>query len=219
MNVINIERDALRAMLHLAAKNDVRFYLNGILVEANAGTTRLVATDGTVLGVYQHKAPEGNPNAVEGVARVIVPREVVERIKPDRNALTFVQITWSDEKMRDAELNDTGTRFPFLPVDARFPEYARTLPTGAMSGKAAQVDAELVSQFVKVHKTLGQKNCPGSVRLEYDGQERPVRVTLPSFPGFAGVLMPLRMKPGEIFHDITWASRSLQPADATAEAA
>ncbi len=48
MQTYSLPRDELRALLHLAAKDDIRTYLNGIRVEISAnGDARMVATNGT----------------------------------------------------------------------------------------------------------------------------------------------------------------------------
>lgn len=50
---ITLDANMLHAAVYLAAVKDIRFYLSGVFVEAFASSTRLVATDGLVLGVFE----------------------------------------------------------------------------------------------------------------------------------------------------------------------
>ena len=61
----------LHAMATLAAKKDIRYYLNGLLVEWNATTTRIVATDGHKMGIYNL------PTLLS--ARILLPLRIVLR--------------------------------------------------------------------------------------------------------------------------------------------
>ena len=71
----SIKQSQLKAMLNLAAKQDIRFYLCGVFVEFNQQTTRLVATCGHKLGVFNHHS-ENN----QGAGSLIIPRSVIENL-------------------------------------------------------------------------------------------------------------------------------------------
>lgn len=47
---IYVKREHLAALLHIAPSKDVRYYLNGVKVEATPKSTTLVVTTGHVLG-------------------------------------------------------------------------------------------------------------------------------------------------------------------------
>jgi DNA polymerase-3 subunit beta len=214
MQTITIKRNALRAMLHMAGDHDVRYYLNGVLVEANATATRLVATDGSVLGAYEHAAPKENPNNVIGVARLILPRETVALLKADRHALPLVSLMWDETAagpVTSAELSDSGQRLGFVPIDGKFPDYAATIPAAKPSGMGAWFNVDLLARFVKVAKLLGASR-PGYVNIAYNGPDHAAAVTLPGVPRFAGVIMPLRRADP---YPVEWAARALRPAGGT----
>ena len=52
---IYAQLNAIKAVNHLSETKDIRYYLNGILVEATKTHTTLVATDGHVMGVYKNE--------------------------------------------------------------------------------------------------------------------------------------------------------------------
>jgi len=46
---IHISRNKLKAAAYFSARDDIRYYLNGILIESTPMQTRIVATDGHAL--------------------------------------------------------------------------------------------------------------------------------------------------------------------------
>ena len=91
--MFEIETKLLNAIHQFSAKEDVRYYLKGVLLDLDKGVLRLVASCGAVLGVcrlvdeYQDM-PDGQwimPTAmVEAILKLKVPRvEVVVRDTPD----------------------------------------------------------------------------------------------------------------------------------------
>lgn len=66
---IYLPRRALEAMTHLAAVQAVPSFLNGVLVEATAEYTRLVATDGHALGIFQVEIEPDGPNIIGKATR------------------------------------------------------------------------------------------------------------------------------------------------------
>jgi DNA polymerase III sliding clamp (beta) subunit (PCNA family) len=56
MSTINLSLSQLRAALLIAAKQDVRYYLNGVYVECDSIRTRVVATNGHMMYVEDYHA-------------------------------------------------------------------------------------------------------------------------------------------------------------------
>ena len=60
---IELPKAAIKAVSHCMSKADVRYYLNGILIEVSGETATLVATSGHTLAAYHveldHDAGEG----------------------------------------------------------------------------------------------------------------------------------------------------------------
>src|SRR5574337_395441 len=154
---IYIQAADLYALLPLAGKNDERVYLNGIKVEAAPNKTRLVATDGTVLGVLEREAEKECPNVTQGgYAECIIPRKAIERLpKPGRDS-KIVVLTLTGPA--GGKLSSNGTDVTFSPIDARYPEYERLFNTPP-SGELAQFSLDLLAKFATVAKRLQR---PGS---------------------------------------------------------
>lgn len=102
------------------AQQDVRYYLNGMLLEIKSGRLRMVATDGHRLALCT--APE----AVDaGDAAVIIPRKGV---------LELSRLLEGDENVRlvigSNHVRASNEQYTFTSklVDGKFPEYERVLP-------------------------------------------------------------------------------------------
>lgn len=191
-----IPRDYLRATLCLAAKADVRYYLNGVLCQINAqGEGRLVATDGNVMGVLRFSALPDGAEQVNPVS-IIIPRTVAETVKAAaRGEDNYVTL----ELMADGKQWQMGDRL-FYPLEGHFPDYQRVIPR-KVSGIACQANPELISKFGAASKILGSKKLGAcDVRIGWNGarNDRGERVDngalieIQGVPDFCGVLMPLR---------------------------
>ena len=110
---ITITTGQVQALLKIAPKKDVRFYLKGALLEVNAKGAWLVATDGQVMlaGLVA-----GNIEMREQ-GRWIIPRDALEiAAKLKKDAVTLV----------------VGDRcslggLPFEPVDGIYPDWRRVI--------------------------------------------------------------------------------------------
>ncbi|MFZ6047911.1 DNA polymerase III subunit beta [Pseudomonas sp. CR3202] len=106
------------------AQQDVRYYLNGMLLEVNAGTLRAVATDGHRLAMCAMNT------GIEGLDRhqVIVPRKgILELARLLTEQDGEVRIVLGQHHIRA-----TTGEFTFTSklVDGKFPDYERVLPRG-----------------------------------------------------------------------------------------
>lgn len=113
------------------AQQDVRYFLNGMLLEVSAEHVRTVATDGHRLamctlpfsGIEGGKAPE-----TEEVRQVIVPRKGIidlTRLLADDDAHVEMRIGANHLRARVGEFTFT-TKL----VDGKFPDYQRVIPVG-----------------------------------------------------------------------------------------
>lgn len=104
------------------AHQDVRYFLNGMLLELADGYVRAVATDGHRLAVSDSDFSAG----VENVRQVIVPRKgVIElgRLLADNDDSVEIRLGANHIQVELA-----GIRFTSKLVDGRFPDYERVMP-------------------------------------------------------------------------------------------
>jgi DNA polymerase-3 subunit beta len=104
------------------AQQDVRYYLNGLLLETSAKSLRSVATDGHRLALCDVDLPEG---AKPG-QQVIVPRKGVlelQRILGHDDQVLELAIGVNHIRVQIGDI-----RFTSKLIDGRFPEYGRVIP-------------------------------------------------------------------------------------------
>jgi DNA polymerase-3 subunit beta len=121
-----LTQKALRALLALVqyamAQQDIRYYLNGLLMVVEEQALKLVATDGHRLAYASMQLDSALPRQ-----EVIVPRKTVLELSK--------LLADSEDKVR-IELSGTQAGFSFGSVelvsklvDGKFPDYTRVIPT------------------------------------------------------------------------------------------
>ena len=103
------------------AQQDVRYYLNGMLLETKGNHLRAVATDGHRLALCQ--AELGGGSLAE--EQVIVPRKGVLELQRLMNGEGPLDIELGPNHVR---IVLDGIRFTSKLIDGRFPEYERVIP-------------------------------------------------------------------------------------------
>lgn len=105
------------------AQQDVRYYLNGMLLELKAGRLRMVATDGHRLALCT-----ADDAVSVGDASVIVPRKGILELSRLLDADDTLRLVIGSNHIRAVNKQFT---FTSKLVDGKFPEYERVLPKSA----------------------------------------------------------------------------------------
>ena len=206
MQTITIDPKALAAVRIFAAHEDIRYYLNAVHLEATAKTTRLVATDGHMLGL--HDAPAENllgSNCVD----VLIPLNAIDALKPD---LKFpISLELADDG-KSGKLTQYETGVQFKAVEGKFPQYTRVIPA-KVSGEAGFYADSLLTRIFKAQKVFDKKASP---ILFQSGPMDSAVFQLVGSDSFVGVLMPMNpnghSKPLPTVPDTAFARQSLQDA-------
>lgn len=194
---ITVEHSTIRALLTVAPKVDVRYYLVGIAVDVRADDVTLIATDGHVMLTVPLPA-----DAVEDRAPgvYILSRDALEAVKPAKAGRTVLPIAITIDTEPDRPDPDRpgvtikgktavsiqgAATVATSPIDGVYPDWRRVMPATA-SGEPAQFNHELLSRFGDVTRLLGRK----FMHVHYNGQAG----ALVTFDGAdaLGVLIPLR---------------------------
>ena len=102
------------------AQQDVRYYLNGMLLETGGGFLRAVATDGHRLALCQAEI-----DSKVDEQQVIVPRKGVLELQRLMSGEGDLNIELGANHVR---IQLDGIRFTSKLIDGRFPEYERVIP-------------------------------------------------------------------------------------------
>jgi DNA polymerase III subunit beta len=151
-----LEQKALRRLLSLVqyamAQQDIRYYLNGLLMVVEDGGLKLVATDGHRLAYAAMKLGGTLPRQ-----EVIVPRKTV---------LELTKLLADSDEPVNVELSATQAGFSFGAIelvskliDGKFPDYTRVIPTGHKN--KLQVEREALRQALQRAAILSNEKFRG----------------------------------------------------------
>ncbi len=124
---ISLDQKALRRVLEetgfCMAQQDVRYYLNGLLLELNGSALRTVATDGHRMAVSEVELGA----RAKAARQAIVPRKaVMEMVRVLEDGEASVELLLSANHVR---LQAPGLMFTAKLIDGRYPDYSKVLPT------------------------------------------------------------------------------------------
>jgi DNA polymerase-3 subunit beta len=140
---ITVAEGALKRLIELThfamAHQDVRYYLNGLLLDIGDGILRAVATDGHRLAIAEMAAETGDTPR-----QVIVPRKGISEL---------LRLLGSGDEGVTIELGSNAiqvtlpdVRLTSKLIDGKFPDYRRVVPKEEDSDKTVVVDRELLRQ-------------------------------------------------------------------------
>jgi DNA polymerase-3 subunit beta len=136
------------------AQQDVRYYLNGTLLETDGKTLRTVATDGHRLAIAETELAAAGKNVQ--AQQVIVPRKGVLELQRILGSTGDVEIQIGTNHIR---LQIGDIRFTSKLIDGKFPEYGRVIP--ASPGKIVVVDRDLIRAALQRTAILSNEKYRG----------------------------------------------------------
>lgn len=139
------------------ANQDVRYYLNGLLLDLHETSLRCVATDGHRLAL----AEIGLETSVESARQIIIPRKgVMELSGLFESGEGEVELEFGRNHLR---VRRAGVVFTSKLIDGRFPDYETVIPIGA--DQVARVDRDALRASLSRAAILSNEKYRG-VRLE-----------------------------------------------------
>ena len=143
------------------ARQDVRYYLNGLLLEVGPQNVKAVATDGHRLAVARLDGTTG----LEEARSIIVPRKAVLELS---RLLTAED---SELKVRVGtnaiQLTIDNVRLTSKLIDGKFPDYGRVIPDAATCDKHLSLERESLRQCL-VRASVLSSDKHRTVRLTLD---------------------------------------------------
>jgi len=194
-NQFTVSINALKGLDLLAGKQDIRYYLNGVNVEFSESCTRLVATNGHILGIENLTQNLVNT----GAGSLIIPSDIIKALKPVSKNADIVQIKQIPNPYGSSakywEIDNYGTKITFCAVEGKFPDYARVVSGAKTSGQAAQYNPDYLATFLKAAKLLTGAKTP-QIELMQNGQSSAL-INIVGLTSFIGVIMPTKGKTGD----------------------
>ena len=139
------------------AQQDVRYYLNGLMLEPDSKVLRAVATDGHRLALCDLATGIGDGERQQ----VIVPRKGVQelqRLLEHSDTAVSVEISSNHIRMTTPDL-----RFTSKLIDGRFPDYNRVIPKSL--DKQLLINRDLLRQALTRTSILSNEKYRG-IRLD-----------------------------------------------------
>ncbi|MCG6900411.1 MAG: DNA polymerase III subunit beta [Gammaproteobacteria bacterium] len=139
------------------AQQDVRYYLNGLMLEPGSGMLRAVATDGHRLALCDLAADVGEGDSQQ----VIVPRKGIQELQRLlEQADTELEVEIGSNHIR---ITTNELRFTSKLIDGRFPDYSRVIPKSL--DKRLLISRETLRQALTRTSILSNEKYRG-IRLE-----------------------------------------------------
>jgi len=156
--------DLLNGVAFAMANQDVRYYLNGLLLEISGQRLRAVATDGHRLALADHNDLQatGDPVKSDEDQRIIVPRKAVMELlrlledNDERITLGFGR--------NHLQVQMPGLIMTSKLIDGRFPEYQAVIPPA--NDHQVKVDKQVLRTALHRAAILSNEKFRG-VRLEF----------------------------------------------------
>lgn len=165
-------RKALGKTMFAMAQQDVRYYLNGLMLEFDRGSFRAVASDGHRLSLYEQELEQAD----DTFRQLILPRKGV---------LELYRLLGDEEESAVLQLAANSIRlilekiiFSAKLVDGKFPDYNKVLPREI--SKTVMVNREEFKQAItrvsilsnEKYKGIGLDIKPQSMRLSAHNPEQ-----------------------------------------------
>ncbi len=201
MTTITLKIKDLKAVSHAMANKDMRYYLNGMLVEHNGIETRLAATDGDRLHLVR---VEHNSALVCSPMQYIIPRDFVAQLiktKFPKGYIKEVTLAFSDNMKVSAALTNGNEIISNL-IDGKFPDYRRIIPS-SLSEEYAYLKPEY--QLDAVNGLIDySENKNLTIKIKHNGEGAAVL----AYGNYLAVIMPVRASHAPLSDnpDAVWTS-------------
>lgn len=197
MQTIHLSARQLQGALLAASKDDIPYYLNGVLIESANGCTRVCGTNGHILYIHDFQHDEEQPEV-----SFILPRAALDTLKPkngkydDLVTLEFEEFGTPEHPRYRGTLRQLSTAVMFDDIEGRFPDYTSVIPSSCTHERAVY-GGQYLTVASKIAAIWSIK-FPNPV-IRTNGNDAAVC----TFPGLVGqhtalmVMMPVRTEEGD----------------------
>jgi len=183
MKTITIPAGYLPAISLFTAKKDIRYYLNGVAI--NAG--HLVATNGHYCGAL----------LIDGITDVdlIIPTDTITQclklMTTKQKIMSEITLSIPDDQINKlCTITVNGTDIHFAAIDGRFPDWKRIIVENNEVVPFPAFDWNQMTLFSKASRFLGISDTP---HLLPNGKHI-AQIKFPGCDVFKGCIMPMKIK-------------------------
>ncbi len=202
---INVPASIIAAASHAMAKQDIRYYLNGMMIEKSSnGGVRVVATNGHHLIVVRASNARIQQRKK---AQYIIPDKMILSIVKSAKQGMEVEFKISSNGQVSARIADVTYHDKI--IEARFPEWQKTIPQDDTLVGAVEVAPQYIESVIKAHASLRKLEGRGTkysgIKWHMRGPVDPVVAVfgdaLDEIDALA-IVMPLRNATIESYKDV-----------------
>lgn len=183
---VSINLNTLKAVAFAASKEETRYYLQGVHLEAGPEGFTMVATNGhMLLCAFQ---PYGELMPQDHMANVIIPASLIAKLKVKRKADPWAELTIEGQDLRFDYMGET---FGGKAIDGTFPAWRNVVPR-EVSGEIGNINPDLLATIQDAGRIFFEK--PDALcKVSFNGDLAALVTFNPALPGkFFGVAMPFR---------------------------
>ena len=179
---MELDLKLVKAAAICASKEETRYYLKGVAIQASAKGVFIVATDGHRLAAFKQL------QGYDGESfNIIIPLDIIAKIKLNKKD-PFATLKLADGLLNQWSITHDGSTITFSVIDGTFPDWQRIIPS-ELNGKTAQFNMTYLGDFAKVAKALTGSETSVSIAHNGDG---PALLSFGDEVDGLGVLMPFR---------------------------
>ncbi|MCK5918053.1 MAG: DNA polymerase III subunit beta [Cocleimonas sp.] len=158
----NVLKGLLNATAFSMANQDVRYYLNGLLLAVSDGLVKAVTTDGHRLAISAYQRDDNNGSDIE--KSIIIPRKGVLELSRILDASSEIPLALylSDNHIR---IQKEDIRFTSKLIDGKYPDYQAAIP--ASSTYQIELERILFKDTLSRVAILSNEKFRG-IRLSFD---------------------------------------------------
>lgn len=187
--VIHFDHAALKAACRIMAKDDIRYYLNGVYVEATDDQTILVATDGHRMLILRCSVA----NELPGATTLIIPGHIAKRIVVDSiRSIPTLPLTRVEADKWTVPLLKWGADISFRSQEGLFPNWRKVVPSLA-TNVTANLSPKYVADFQAAACDMyaSLKGAPSAIDVRQNGQGTSIVLPTLTDDSFLGLVMPM----------------------------
>ena len=204
MATVNIYRNKLKAASRFMAVQDIRYYLNGLLIESNPVQSRVIATDGHTLFASRDDAKGDNVGTFTGIIGSDTVKAILAWKATYKSANDVpVVLTMGDDLAGEHRAEWCGNVCIFRLIDGKFPYYARVVPATLEAG-ISFFQPEYLLRCTKAAQDL---NTSAKGFFDFKCAQDGTGIAVFSSESFA-VIMPIKTTVADVA-DVAWAREPL----------
>jgi hypothetical protein len=194
---LTVRAEIIAVLKLFASDKDPRYYMNGINLEIGATESRLVATNGAMLGCFRVESEQ--PEVDAPLTDIIIPNDLLKAIKLTGTVeITIGELETRDDgkgeevpvsNARPVTLTYAGRSMSGKTIDGQFPDFRNAIPA-KVSGQPAQFDLRFTGPLAKAWSILHGGKGPHCAALGFNGKDGAL-IDLAD-ENFVGIIMPLR---------------------------